>query len=67
MKQAEQKVNGEDLVTLSVKVSRETMDAFREVAEAEYRPMAAELRMLIEGHVKTYRASSHARENKDES
>lgn len=59
MKQATEK--GKDLITLSVKVPRSTADAFRDVAESEFRPMAAELRMLIEGHVKNYNASSRTR------
>lgn len=40
-----------ELVSLSVRVPRETAERLKRVAEASYRPMAAELRRLIEEHV----------------
>jgi predicted transcriptional regulator len=40
-----------DLVTLTVRVSRDTADRLRVIAEAEYRPVAAELRRLIQTRV----------------
>lgn len=45
-----------NLVSLSVRVDRDTVEAFRKIAEAEFRPMAAELRRLIEDRVQTYPA-----------
>lgn len=41
----------EDLVSLSVRVTRETAEGLKRVADAEYRPVAAELRRLIEERV----------------
>lgn len=38
----------EELITLTVRVSRTTADRFREQAERRYRPVAAEIRRLIE-------------------
>lgn len=39
------------LVTLTVRVTRETAEGLKRVAEAEYRPVAAEIRRLIEVRV----------------
>ena len=41
----------QDLVTLSVRVSRQTAERLRVIAEREYRPVAAEMRRLIETRV----------------
>lgn len=38
-------------VTLTVRVTRETADAFKDVADRSYRPVAAELRRLIEERI----------------
>lgn len=43
--------SAEEMVSLSVRVRRETADLLREVAEANYRPVAAEMRRLIEERV----------------
>jgi len=40
-----------DLINLSVRVTRETANRLREIADAEYRPVAAEIRRLIEERV----------------
>ena len=40
-----------DLVSLSIRVTRETADALKRVADAEYRTVAAEIRRLIEERV----------------
>jgi predicted transcriptional regulator len=40
-----------DLVSLSVRVPRETADKLAELAAAEYRSVAAELRRLIQERV----------------
>lgn len=40
-----------DLVTLSVRVSRDTADRLKVVADREYRPVAAEIRRLIENRI----------------
>ena len=64
MKHTAEKDKG--LVTMSVKVDADLRDAFADVAESEFRPMAAELWMLIAAHVKNYRASSRARGDKKE-
>lgn len=48
MKQEPPEVN---LVSLSVRVPRATADRLREIAEAEYRPVAAEIRRLIQERV----------------
>lgn len=37
----------QQLVTLSVRLTRDQADRLREVAEAEFRPVAAEMRRLI--------------------
>lgn len=39
------------LVTLSVRVTRQTARRLREISEASYRPVAAEMRRLIEERV----------------
>jgi predicted DNA-binding protein len=39
------------MVTLSVRVTRETADALKVVADREYRPVAAEIRRLIETRI----------------
>lgn len=41
----------EELVSLSVRVPRATADALTRIAKREYRPVAAELRRLIQEHV----------------
>jgi hypothetical protein len=43
------------LVSLSVRVSREYAEGLKEVADAHYRPVAAEMRRLIEERVDAYR------------
>lgn len=40
-------------VTLSVRVSKDTADGIRAVADKHYRPVAAEIRRLIEDHIAT--------------
>lgn len=40
-----------DLVSLSVRVPRETADRLREIADSEFRPVAAEIRRLIQERV----------------
>ena len=49
-KQAPSSDSGE-LVSLSVRVTRETADALKAVADRNYRPVAAHLRFLIEADV----------------
>jgi predicted DNA-binding protein len=44
-----------ELVSLSVRVTKETADALKAVADRNYRPVAAHLRFLIEADV----ASDH--------
>lgn len=46
-----QETNDQELVTLSVRVTRETAEGLKRVAEASYRPVAAEMRRLIETRV----------------
>jgi hypothetical protein len=50
MKQAQSTDSGE-LVSLSVRVKRETADALKVVADRNYRPVAAHIRWLIETEV----------------
>jgi predicted secreted protein len=50
MKQPETSTSGE-LVTLTVRVTRETADALKAVADRNYRPVAAHLRFLIESDI----------------
>jgi hypothetical protein len=45
-----------DLVTLTVRVTRETADGLKRAADAEYRPVAAEMRRLIEERVAEFDA-----------
>ncbi len=40
-----------DLVSLSVRVSRETAEQLKAITDAEYRTVAAEIRRLIEERV----------------
>lgn len=40
-----------DLITLSVRVPRETAERFRVIADREFRPVAAELRRMIQERV----------------
>jgi predicted DNA-binding protein len=40
-----------DLVSLSVRVPRETADRLKEIADSEFRPVAAEIRRLIQARV----------------
>jgi hypothetical protein len=40
-----------DKVSLTVVVSRETADALKAVADRNYRPVAAHMRMLIESDI----------------
>lgn len=39
------------LVSLSVRVRRETADALKVIADKDHRPVAAEMRRLIEQHI----------------
>lgn len=48
MKQAPQEP---DLVSLSVRVPRETADRLKVIADREFRPVAAEIRRLIQERV----------------
>lgn len=48
MKQEPEPVN---LVNLSVRVPKATADRLKEIADAEFRPVAAELRRLIQERV----------------
>lgn len=41
----------DELVAISVRVPRRTAAAFKEIADANYRPVAAELRRLIEARI----------------
>jgi predicted DNA-binding protein len=50
MKQFEPHTSGQT-VTLTVRVSKETADALKAVADREYRPVAAEIRRLIETRI----------------
>lgn len=43
--------NDQALVSLSVRVPRETAERLKEIAEASFRPVAAEMRRLIQEHV----------------
>lgn len=43
--------NDQDLVTLSVRVTRATAEDFKRVADSVYRPVAAEMRRLIEERI----------------
>lgn len=45
-----------DLVSLSVRVTPEIAAALKEAADASYRPVAAEMRRLIEARVERFRA-----------
>lgn len=46
------KRNTEDSqAVISIKVTRDDYDALKAIAAAEYRPMAAEVRMLIQQHI----------------
>lgn len=56
-KQAESSEPGE-LVTLSVRVSPETAAALKAVADRNYRPVAAHMRMLIESDIATEQAAA---------
>jgi hypothetical protein len=40
-----------DLVTISVRLTRDTADALKAVADRNYRPVAAHMRMLIESDI----------------
>jgi hypothetical protein len=42
---------------ISIKVTRETYDAIQAIAAEEYRPLAAEVRRLIEEHIEQRRAA----------
>jgi predicted DNA-binding protein len=42
---------GADLITLSVRVPRETAERLRVIADREFRPVAAELRRMIQERV----------------
>jgi predicted DNA-binding protein len=42
---------GAELITLSVRVPRETADRLRTIADREFRPVAAELRRMIQERV----------------
>lgn len=50
MKQALTTDSGE-MVTLTVRVTRETADALKAVADRNYRPVAAHMRFLIENDI----------------
>lgn len=41
----------EELVSLSVRVTREMADRLKAIADSEYRPLAAELRRLIQARI----------------
>ena len=43
--------NTPDLVAISVRVPRETAERLKDIADGEFRPVAAEVRRLIEAHV----------------
>ena len=42
---------GAELITLSVRVPRETAERLRVIADREFRPVAAELRRMIQERV----------------
>jgi hypothetical protein len=46
-----------DLVSLSVRVPRATADAFKAIADREFRPVAAEIRRLIQARVDNDKAA----------
>jgi hypothetical protein len=48
--------NSPEFETLSVRLTKDTADAFKRVAAAEYRPVAAELRRLIEERIAAFEA-----------
>lgn len=50
----------DDLVTLSVRVTRSTADRLKLIADAEYRPVAAEMRRLIEEHIASHEPEAEA-------
>jgi predicted DNA-binding protein len=45
-----------DYVHLSVRLTRDTADRFKRVADAEYRPVATELRRMIEARIAAFDA-----------
>lgn len=47
-----------DLVSLSVRVPRATADALKVIADREYRPVAAEIRRLIQERVDREKAAA---------
>ena len=46
----------QDFETLSVRLTKDTANAFKRVATAEYRPVAAELRRMIEARIAEFEA-----------
>lgn len=50
----------QDFVYLSVRVTRETADGIKRVADAEYRPVAAEIRRLVEERIAAFDAEELA-------
>lgn len=57
MKQADS-TEEQDLVSLSVRVPRATAERLKVVADASYRPVAAELRRLIQEHVDSWQEAA---------
>lgn len=56
MRKQAQRTDSGELVSLSVRVTKEMADALKAVADRNYRPVAAHIRFLIESDV----ASSEA-------
>lgn len=48
MRKQDQRTESGELVSLSIRVSRETAEALKAVADRNYRPVAAHIRYLIE-------------------
>jgi predicted DNA-binding protein len=48
MRKQDQRTDSGELVSLSIRVTRETADALKAVADRNYRPVAAHIRYLIE-------------------
>lgn len=54
MRKKQAGIKSGDLVTLTVRVDKTTADRLKVLADAEYRPVAAEIRRLIEERVDAY-------------
>jgi predicted DNA-binding protein len=59
MKTKQRRTNG-GLVSLSIRVPQDVADRLKELAGAEYRPVAAEIRRLIEERIAAAEPSEEA-------